>query len=157
LFNFTRLPFRVVSATSIFQRIAEGILKDVPGVSIYIDNTLVMSKNTGEHLKNLEEVLTCMERARFRLKKSKCSFMLLSVEYLGYRIRSEGLLHPTTDKIKADPFLRMLPPTQGIPKIKWLKCGSNAIWANSPITSRFTQTRYISACQRQATSAAEES
>ena len=34
------------------------------------------------------------------LKKSKCLFMALEVEYLGHKVNSEGI-HPTADKVKA--------------------------------------------------------
>ncbi len=99
LFNFTRLPIGVASAPSIFQRITEGILKDIPRVSVYIDDIFVKGKDTVEHLKNLE-VVTRLEQAIFRLKKRKCFFMLPSVEYLGHKISAEGF-HPTTEKVKA--------------------------------------------------------
>ena len=95
MFNFTRLPIGVASSPSIFQRITEEILKDIPRVSVYIDDIFVTGKDTVEHLKNLEVVFTHLEHAIFRLKKCKCFFMLPSVEYLGHKISAEGL-HPTT-------------------------------------------------------------
>ena len=52
------------------------------------------------HLKNLKEVLTRPERAGLRLKKDKCSFMVPSVTYLGYRVDAEGV-HPVKEKVKA--------------------------------------------------------
>ena len=53
-----------------------------------------------EHLQNLDAILTRLEEAGLRLKQLKCSFLLPSVEYLGYKIFEKGL-QPTEDKVKA--------------------------------------------------------
>jgi len=99
LFQFTRLPFGVLSAPSIFQRIVQGVFKGLPGVCVYLDDILVSGKSEDDHNQNLEAVFLSMEQAEFRLKKPKCSFMMPSVEYLGHRISGRGL-HPTNEKIK---------------------------------------------------------
>ena len=100
LYRYNRLPFGVASAPSIFQRTMENILQGLPGVTVYIDDILVTGKSTDEHLYNLETVLQRLEQAGLRLKREKCSFMLTSVEYLGYKISEKGL-QPTDEKITA--------------------------------------------------------
>ena len=100
LYRYNRLPFGVASAPSIFQRTMENILQGLPGVTVYIDDILVTGKSTEEHLHNLETVLQRLEQAGLRLKREKCSFMLTSVEYLGYKISEKGL-QPTDEKITA--------------------------------------------------------
>ena len=47
-----------------------------------IDDILVTAATDQEHLQNLQEVLTFLEKAGIRLKKDKCDFRLASVEYL---------------------------------------------------------------------------
>ena len=64
----------------------------------YID-ILVTGATGGKHLQNLQEVLTCLEKAGIKLKKGKCAFMLPSVEYLEYMISEEGL-KSTADKVR---------------------------------------------------------
>lgn len=91
LFCYNRLPFGVSSAPSIFQRIMETLLQGIDGVSIYIDDILVTGKTTEEHLEHLAEVLKRLENAGMRLKKSKCVYLLPSVEYLGHDITRDGL------------------------------------------------------------------
>ena len=44
LYTYTRLPFGVASAPSIFQRMMESILQGLPHVSIYLDDILVLGK-----------------------------------------------------------------------------------------------------------------
>lgn len=91
LYQYTRLPFGIASAPAIFQRLMDTILQGVPGVVCYIDDILVTGKNEEDHLKNLKEVLARLEKHGLRLKKSKCTFLANSVEYLGHRIDQEGI------------------------------------------------------------------
>jgi len=49
LYQFTRLPFGVLSALSIFVRIVESILQEIHGVSVYLDDILVSGKDEKQH------------------------------------------------------------------------------------------------------------
>ena len=86
LYKVNRLPFGVASALSLFQRIMENILEGLAGVSVYLDDILVIGKSTEEHLTNLEAVLSRLESSGLRLKRNKCAFLLPSVKYLGHRL-----------------------------------------------------------------------
>ena len=96
LYKYNRLPFGVASAPAIFQKTMDNLLQGLKKVTVYIDDILVTGSTQEEHLKNLEEVLTRLQRAGIQLKRSKCAFMLPSVEYLGHIISTEGL-HPTAE------------------------------------------------------------
>ena len=100
LYRYKRLPFGVASAPSIFQRTIESILQGIPRVTVYIDDILITGTTQEEHLRNLEEVLSRLEKANIRLKLCKCAFFLPSVDYLGHRISAQGL-QPLADKVKA--------------------------------------------------------
>ena len=92
LYQYTRLPFGVASAPSIFQRTMENILQGLPHTCVYIDDILITGANDEEHIHNLEAVLSCLEKAGLRLKLKKCQFMLPAVEYLGHQITAQGPL-----------------------------------------------------------------
>ena len=100
LYCYNRLSFGIASAPAIFQRAIEAILQGIPHVCVYLDDILVTGVNSDDHLQTLEAVLTKLEEAGIRLKHSKCSFMLPSLEYLGHKISSKGL-QPTSEKVKA--------------------------------------------------------
>ena len=100
LFAYNRLPFRVSSAPSIFQQTIENLLQDIPNVLIYLDDILVAGKTPEEHCRTLAEVLSRLLKAGLRLKKDKCIFMTISVQYLGYQIDAHGI-HPTEAKVRA--------------------------------------------------------
>ena len=100
LFRYTRLPFGISSAPGIFQRVIESILQGIDGVVVYLDDILITGASKEAHLKTLDEVLSRLDRAGLRVKKSKCEFMKSSVTYLGHRIDANGL-HPLPDRVRA--------------------------------------------------------
>ena len=100
LFQYSRLPFGISSAPAIFQRTMERVLHGIPNTIVYIDDILVTGASDKEHLETLEKVLSKLEESGMRLKRSKCVFMVPSVEYLGHHISAEGI-RPTEDKKKA--------------------------------------------------------
>ena len=99
LFQYTRLPFGISSAPAIFQRTMERVLHGIPNTIAYMDDILVTGASDKEHLETLEKVLSKLEESGMRLKRSKCVFMVPSVEYLGHHISAEGLNSPFSQSI----------------------------------------------------------
>jgi len=56
-----------------------------------LNDILVPGATDRQHLQNLQEVLTRLEKAGIRLKEDKCAFMLAVMEYLGHEIKEAGL------------------------------------------------------------------
>ena len=81
---------------------------------MYIDDIIVMGKTDEEHLRNLDEVLSRLERAGMRLKKEKCVYMVPEVEYLSHKINSEGL-QPSDSKVAA---IVEAPPPKNVSELK---------------------------------------
>ena len=76
----------------------ESVLQGIDGVCVHIDDILVMGRTEGEHLDQLQEVLSRLKEAEMRLKCEKCEYLLLAVEYLdhtssGEVVRTETLMH----------------------------------------------------------------
>ena len=65
-----------------------------------MDEILITGKTDDEHLDNLSKVLERLGDSGFRLKRSKCVFLLPSVDYLGHTITAEGL-KPNEKKVQA--------------------------------------------------------
>ena len=114
LFRYHWLPFGIVSAPAIFQRMMEGLLKGMSGVVVYLDDILITGKSQTEHMENLREVLKRLRETGLRLQQDKCQFMKDSVVYLGHRIDKDGL-HPTDEKVRA---IRDAPIPRGISELK---------------------------------------
>ncbi|CAH8498443.1 unnamed protein product [Dicrocoelium dendriticum] len=100
LFRYIRMPFGISSAPSIFQRIIDSLVKDIPNTCAYLDDILITGRTTAEHLHTLDVVLKRLSDAGLVLKREKCEFLVPSVQYLGYRLSREGLC-PLEEKTKA--------------------------------------------------------
>ena len=100
LYRYKRLPYGVASAPAIFQKFMDSTLQGIPNVTCYIDDILVTGSTHAEHLGNLREVFRRLKQRGLRIKKSKCSFMQSSVEYLGHIVDRKGL-HANPEKVKA--------------------------------------------------------
>ena len=61
---------------------------------------MITGKTEQEHLATLDTVLSKLKMDGLRLKKTKCSFMTDSVQYLGHTVDSKGL-HPIAEKVSA--------------------------------------------------------
>ena len=53
IYRYNRLPFRISPALATFQWTTEGILQGIPPVTVYIDDTLVISKTTSESISRI--------------------------------------------------------------------------------------------------------
>ena len=100
LFRYTRLPYGIASALSMFQAQMEQVLQGIPGVLVFLDDILITGVNEAVHLQRLDAMLQRLDAYGLRLMNAKCSFMQPQVEYLGHLIDADGL-HPRPCKVKA--------------------------------------------------------
>jgi len=103
-FEFKVMPFGLCNAPSTFQALMNKVLRQHPGgaalleyVIVYLDDILIFSKTEEEHLQHLEEVCKRLQAESLFAKRSKCSFGMTEVEFLGHTVSREGL---ATDKHK---------------------------------------------------------
>ena len=80
----------------------ERVHHGIPNIIAYIDDIIVTGASDKKHLEMLEDVLSKLHVAAsgMRLMRSRCVFMVPSVEYLGHHISAEGI-RPTEDKKRA--------------------------------------------------------
>ena len=100
LFQFCRMPFGLSGAPSSFQRLMNTICSDLPFVTTYLDDLLVHSKTTDEHVKHLALLFQRMSTAGLTFRGSKCHIGLSSVTYLGH-VFSSGGMSPDPEKVSA--------------------------------------------------------
>lgn len=97
LYWSTRLMYGIASAPAIWQREIENILRDIPGVSIFIDDIKITGPDEETHLYRLEQVLA---DANIRINEEKSEFLKEDIHYCGYRVDKQGI-HKMTEKVQA--------------------------------------------------------
>ena len=99
--EFNMVPFGLAQALAYFQALISEVLKGLSHFAIaYLDDIMIFSKTEEEHLQHLEIIFQRLHEAGLKLKRSKCSFMKLHIEYLGHLI-SENSIEPMPDKLSA--------------------------------------------------------
>ena len=83
--EFNMVPFGLTPAY--FQALISKMLEGLSHFVIaYLDDIIIFSKTEEEHLQHLEIIFQRLHEAGLKLKRSKCSFMKMHIEYLGHRI-----------------------------------------------------------------------
>ena len=100
LFQFRRMPFGLTGAPSSFQRLMNQLFRDLPFVTVYIDDILVHSANRYEHAQHLRQVFAHLSEANLSLRGSKCHIAMSKVSYLGHVFSSAGM-SPDQQKVAA--------------------------------------------------------
>ncbi len=91
LYQPNRLQYGVHSATGIFQREIERVLKGISKVWVRVDDILVTGKDDIEHLLNVIKVLDALLDAGLTVNMKKCEILKSEVVFCGYRVSKEGV------------------------------------------------------------------
>lgn len=101
-YEFTRLPFGLKNAPSIFQRALDDILREFIGrcCYVYIDDIIIFSKSENEHFEHIGNIFKTLEEANMKVQLDKCNFFKKEVEFLGYIITPLGI-KTNPEKVRA--------------------------------------------------------
>ena len=93
VYSWTRLPFGLMNSPITFQNLVCKVLKNLNWkvALVYIDDTLVFSKNFDDHLTHLSQVFSNLISANLTLQPTKCKFATHEIEYLGHVISKHGI------------------------------------------------------------------
>ena len=98
-FKFEVMPFGLMNAPSIFQRMMDLIFRNCPFVRVYLDDVVFFSADLKEHVEHLSAVFATSAKHGLKLKVSKCSFAHSKIKLLGHVIDADGIA-VDTDKIE---------------------------------------------------------
>jgi RNase H-like domain found in reverse transcriptase/Reverse transcriptase (RNA-dependent DNA polymerase) len=98
----------ISNSPDIFQSRINQLMDGLDYVRAYLDNILIVTKNTyGDHLNKLDTVLQRLHAANLKFNIGKSTFATMSFEYLGYYIMMSGI-RPLTSKV--DAIQQLKPP-----------------------------------------------
>lgn len=99
-YKFNRLPYGISSAPEVFTKTLRQMFDAVEGVDVYVDDIIVWGKTIEQHNKRLETVFKIATENGLKFNKNKCKFGMSEINYMGYKITSEGVL-PDPSKCEA--------------------------------------------------------
>ncbi|KAL0457984.1 UNVERIFIED_CONTAM: hypothetical protein Slati_0425600 [Sesamum latifolium] len=103
------MPIGLKNAGATYQRLLDSMFKEQlrRNMEVYIDDMLVKSRQTDQHLANLAETFNTL-RYHMKLNPAKCAFGVRSGKFLGYLVTEKGI-EVNPEKIRA--IQEMKPPT----------------------------------------------
>ena len=100
LFEFIRMPFGLKNSAQAFQRLMDGVLRDLPRVFVYLDDILVASSTLVQHINDVRAVLSRLDAAGLTVNRKKCVLGLTQVNFLGHVVSAAGIV-PIPSKVDA--------------------------------------------------------
>ena len=90
-YEYVKVLFGLAQAPAYFQELKTGILKDFPFAIAYLDDTIIFSKTPQEDFSHICMVFKKLKSANLSVKKSKCTFFLKEIQYLGHILSATGI------------------------------------------------------------------
>ena len=89
------MPFGLTNAPATFNRLTTDLFrKELDDfVLVFFDDILIYSKNKEEHEQHLCHVLKILRKAKLYAKKSKCTFFVDKITYLGFIVSKDEISH----------------------------------------------------------------
>ena len=100
LFQFTVLPFGLVTAQASCSRLMRKLLQNLSNVDNFVDDIIIFTLTWQQHIDTLRALLQRLREANLTVKPVKCFIGFASIECLGHMV-SEGTLQPCQDKINS--------------------------------------------------------
>jgi hypothetical protein len=69
-------------------------------MEVYVDDMLVKSEKSDDHICDLHEAFATLKQYRMKLNPAKCAFEVSSGKFLGYMVSSRGI-EANPEKIRA--------------------------------------------------------
>ena len=101
-FECDRMPFGLCNMLATFQWLMQNCMGELNFIYclIYLDDLIVFSHTTEEHLHHLRIVFDCLREYNLKLKPSKCSLFKEEINYLAHKVSKAGI-RPSNINMKA--------------------------------------------------------
>ena len=93
LYYYNVMPFGLKNAGATYQRLVTKIFQLLIGktMEVYIDDMLVKSKESPDHVKHLQETFELLRRYDMKLNPLKCVFIVSSGKFLSFMVTQRGI------------------------------------------------------------------
>jgi hypothetical protein len=90
-FNWITSSMGLLGCPASFQRLMDGVLRNISNVIVFIDDLLVHTQTHEEHIQVLEKVLERLHTNNLKINLEKCFFGNKEVSYLGFTLMPAGI------------------------------------------------------------------
>jgi hypothetical protein len=91
LFEYLFMPFGLMNASQTFPRLKDYLFCHLSFVFTYLDDHIIASRTTEEHLEHLKSFFSVLHEKRLTINTSKFNFAVGSVKFLGYMVSKSSL------------------------------------------------------------------
>ncbi|KAL2226838.1 UNVERIFIED_CONTAM: Retrovirus-related Pol polyprotein from transposon [Sesamum indicum] len=107
IYCYNMMPFGLKNADATYQRLVNKMFGDLleKTMEVYVDDMLVKSKRSQDHIKDLSQAFSIMRSHAMKLNPDKCTFGVTGGKFLGYMISERGI-EANPEKIQAIMGLR---------------------------------------------------
>ena len=89
--EYVKVPFGLAQAPGYFQKLMTGILKDFNFTIAYLNDIIIFSRTTEEHLLHIKQVFEKLQATKLSMKLSKCYLFSKKIQYLGHILSTKGI------------------------------------------------------------------
>lgn len=100
-FEYTRSAQGLCNSPAAFQRLLDFVVRDIPGVYVYIDDVVVCSDSHESHARLLEEVFKRFQKYNLKCRPHKIQIATAEINYLGYNLSHNKGIRPGAAKTQA--------------------------------------------------------
>lgn len=90
-YRFLRLPFGIITAPEVFQKMAMVVFEGINEVTVYFDDLIIATKTEQEHRCVLNKVIDRANKWGIKFNSDKVQFMKKSVKYIGMIFSEKGV------------------------------------------------------------------
>ena len=96
------MPFGLKNAGATYQRLINKMFSKHIGkkVEAYIDDMVIKSKKSEDHVSDMEEIFEIFRKFRMKLNPLKCAFGVSSGQFLGHVVSKRGI-EPNPTQVKS--------------------------------------------------------
>ena len=91
LFEYVKMSFGLKNAAQTMQRFMDNITRDLPFVTVYIDDILIASSSPEEHVHHLRQLFSVLSKHGLRIHPAKCLLGADQLDFLGHRVSKSGI------------------------------------------------------------------
>ncbi|XP_070040608.1 uncharacterized protein [Nicotiana tomentosiformis] len=87
------MPFGLKNVEATYQRLVTKIFQEhlKKTMEVYIDNMLVKSEQTGDHIQHLSDTFQILRKFNMKLNPEKCALGVASGKFLGFLVSNRGI------------------------------------------------------------------